>query len=206
MQVLEKDERVILVDDEDRPIRDGDKIGTHLAGDLHRAFSVFVFRTDGRLVIQKRADCKYHSRGLWANSCCGHPRPGEDSQSAARRRLTEEIGLSVPLHYGFTTRYRAELEGHMVENEIVRLFFGVCDAEPELNPLEASATRNVSLEALRDSIARERHSFAAWLLHYVDVHFEALRECRDRLLSGRLPDTGLDNGCEDGAWREGRTT
>lgn len=201
MQVLEKDERVILVDDEDRPIRDGDKIGTHLAGALHRAFSVFVFRSDGRLVIQKRADCKYHSRGLWANSCCGHPRPGEDSQSAAERRLTEEIGLSVPLHYGFTTRYRAELEGHMVENEIVRLFFGVCDAAPELNPLEACATRNVSLEALRDSIARERHIFAAWLLHYIDVHFQALRECRDRLLSGRLPDTGLDNGCEDGAWR-----
>jgi isopentenyl-diphosphate Delta-isomerase len=183
MAVLEKDERVILVDDEDRPLRDGDKIGTHLEGALHRAFSVFLFRPDGRLVIQRRADCKYHSRGLWANSCCGHPRPGETSQAAAERRLTEEIGIRAALSHGFTTRYRAELEGMMVENEIVHLYFGVSSKPCRLNPQEASASQDVTLEALRDRISARRHDFAAWLLHYFEAHYDSLVSCRDRLLN-----------------------
>jgi len=81
----------------------------HRAGALHRAFSIFIIDKRGRILLQQRAAQKYHSGELWANSCCGHPRPGERTVSAARRRLNEELGLSLPLTFGFFARYQANL-------------------------------------------------------------------------------------------------
>src|SRR5688572_8079226 len=114
------EERLILVDERNRAAGFAGKNAVHRKGLLHRAFSIFIADDSGRLLLQKRSTKKYHSGGLWANSCCGHPRPGELTVTAARRRLTEELGLAAPLTFGFFSRYRAALAGGMPENEIGR--------------------------------------------------------------------------------------
>src|SRR3979490_293525 len=101
------EEQLILVDEANRAIGTGGKMAVHRAGALHRAFSIFVIDKRGRILLQQRAAQKYHSGELWANSCCGHPRPGERTVSAARRRLNEELGVTDPLSVGFFARYRA---------------------------------------------------------------------------------------------------
>jgi len=95
-------DKVILVDEKDNKIGVEKKIASHKKGLLHRAFSVFVFNKNDRLLLQKRASCKYHSAGLWTNTCCGHPRPDEDTKSAEEKRLTEEMGIGCSLKEVFT--------------------------------------------------------------------------------------------------------
>ncbi len=118
------EERLILVDEKNRAVGVAGKTSVHRAGLLHRAFSIFIVDDKGRILLQRRAREKYHSGGLLANSCCGHPRPGETTQAAARRRLTEELGIGAPLTFGFFSRYRADLDGGMQENEFVYVYFG----------------------------------------------------------------------------------
>ena len=117
-------EQLILVDERNRAAGFGEKNAVHRAGLLHRAFSIFIVDGAGRVLLQRRSRQKYHSGGLWANSCCGHPRQGEPTLTAARRRLNEELGLAAPLSFGFHSRYRAELGGGMQENEFVYVYFG----------------------------------------------------------------------------------
>src|SRR5262245_60091810 len=105
------EERLILVDERNRAAGVGGKNAVHRKGLLHRAFSIFIVDDKGRLLLQKRSATKYHSGGLWANSCCGHPRPGEPTVTAARRRLAEELAIEAPLTFGFFSRYRAALDG-----------------------------------------------------------------------------------------------
>jgi isopentenyl-diphosphate delta-isomerase len=90
-------EKVILVDKNDKEVGIGEKMETHLTGKLHRAFSIFIFNSQGELLLQKRAKTKYHSGGLWTNTCCSHPRPGELTEKAAHRRLQEEMGFDCQL-------------------------------------------------------------------------------------------------------------
>jgi isopentenyl-diphosphate delta-isomerase len=174
-------EQVILVDEADRMVTPGDKWRIHQEGRLHRAFSVFIFDSEGRCLIQKRAAGKYHSAGKWANSCCGHPRPGEPTGQAAERRLGEEIGLCVPLTFGFKSRYVAYLDNEMIENEIPHLYFGRTSDEPVLNPSEVSEIAWISLEELERSVEEGPASYAAWLVHYVKQHADALRAWRGRV-------------------------
>src|SRR6186713_1449953 len=101
-----KEEQLILVDKNDRQIGVGGKMQTHVEGVLHRAFSIFVFDDDRRVLLQKRARVKYHSGGLWSNTCCGHPRPGERLLDAARRRLGEEMNFQCDLREFFAFQYR----------------------------------------------------------------------------------------------------
>ena len=164
-------ERVILVDEADCPIGEDAKLATHLKGRLHRAFSVFLFDRQGRTLLQKRADVKYHSRGKWANACCGHPRPGEDILDAARRRTFEELGIDVELGYGFQARYRAELDGGMVENELVHVFSGMAVSTLDPHPDEVSNTHFINLDELQADSARDSEPYSAWLCHYLDHHF-----------------------------------
>src|SRR4051812_34432219 len=123
-------EQLILVDAHDRELGAGEKLQVHLAGALHRAFSIFVFDAAGRLLIQKRAPGKYHSAGLWSNTACGHPRPGEATAPAARRRLREEMGLDCELHEAFEFLYRAELGDALVEHEYDHVFVGTHVGDP----------------------------------------------------------------------------
>jgi isopentenyl-diphosphate delta-isomerase len=165
------EERLILVDEKNRAAGFGGKNAVHRAGLLHRAFSIFIVDDKGRLLLQKRSAKKYHSGGLWANSCCGHPRPGEQTIAAARRRLDEELGLSAPLAFRFFSRYRAALDGGMTENEFVYVYFGPLTAPPEPAPAEVSGVEFASPEEIKGRIAREPEAFTYWLRHYFEKHY-----------------------------------
>src|SRR5918997_6672888 len=117
-------EQVILVDEADREVGTGSKLEAHREGALHRAFSVFVFDRRGRLLLQKRAAGKYHSGGLWSNTCCGHPRPGEATAEAARRRLREEMNFDCELRAAFEFLYRAQFTNKLIEHEYDHVFVG----------------------------------------------------------------------------------
>ncbi|MEO1305315.1 MAG: isopentenyl-diphosphate Delta-isomerase [Pseudomonadota bacterium] len=181
--VLDASERVVLVDERDSEIGIGAKLETHHRGALHRAFSIFLFNQTGETLVQRRALHKYHSGGKWANTCCGHPRPGEDICAAAERRLTEELGIKSKLQSSFLARYRAVLDGEMIENEIVHVHFGRALEPATPNPDEASEVAFVSLEGLRDGTAFPRSEQTAWLLHYLDHHFDELVAIRNRLMA-----------------------
>ena len=154
---------VTLVDRDDNVVGTEEKIRAHREGKLHRAFSVSVFDDDRRLLIQRRARGKYHSAGLWSNTCCGHPRPGEPTHSAAARRLVEEMGFSCELRDAFHVVYRAELDNALVEHELDRVYVGRFDGHPTPDPNEVDATMWVTSEELRSRIASEPHRYTAWL-------------------------------------------
>ena len=170
-------EDLIVVDERNRAIGRAEKWAVHRDGLLHRAFSIFLVEADGRLLLQRRSRAKYHSAGLWANSCCGHPRPGERTLEAARRRLGEELGATASLRYGFRARYRTQLPNGLIENEIVYVFFGAAP-RPELlapNPGEVSELARLSLGELRDDIHRHPRLYAYWLRYYLENHYAAIR-------------------------------
>jgi isopentenyl-diphosphate delta-isomerase len=164
------EERLILVDENNRATGVGTKTHIHRAGLLHRAFSIFIVDGKGRILLQRRSREKYHSGGLWANSCCGHPRPGERTLTAARRRLTEELGIGAPLTFGFFSRYRAELDGGMQENEYVYVYFGPLTAPPDPDPAEVSEVELVSADDIARGIAGKPDRYVYWLRHYFTNH------------------------------------
>ena len=167
-------EDVILVNTANRAVGRAEKLEAHRAGWLHRAFSIFLVDERGRVLLQQRHRAKYHSGGLWANSCCGHPRPGESTLAAARRRLGEELGATGPLRFGFRTRYAAELASGLKENEIVYVYFGAAPAGLRPNPQEISAVEWISLAALKRACKREPGKYAFWLKHYLERHEAAV--------------------------------
>lgn len=148
-------ERVVLVDETDRELGSGDKLAVHRDGRLHRAVSVLVFDGQGRLLLQRRAEAKYHSAGLWSNTCCGHPRPGETAEAAAHRRLREEMGFDCPLEPAFAFRYRADLGNGLQEHEYDHVFVGRFPGAPAPNAAEVAEWRWAGLDELvRDAAAR----------------------------------------------------
>ncbi len=166
---------LILVNERNRAIGHGEKWATHRRALLHRAFSIFLIGADGRVLLQRRSRAKYHSGGLWANSCCGHPAPGERTVQAARRRLREELGATAPLHFGFRARYCTRLPNGLTENEIVYVYFGATPATLALNPAEVTAVAEMRLPELRADIARRPARYAYWLRYYFKRHYAAVR-------------------------------
>jgi isopentenyl-diphosphate delta-isomerase len=164
------DEQLILVDECNRAVGTAGKDAIHRAWQLHRAFSIFMVDERGRLLLQQRNPRKYHSGGLWANSCCGHPRPGERTLSAARRRLNEELGVTGELSFGFFSRYRTDLDHGMQENEFVYVYFGALRMPTQPNPAEVSRVEFLSLSEIEQRIRSKPDSFAYWLRHYVRRH------------------------------------
>lgn len=158
-----QEERVILVDECDRELGSSEKLRAHLDGALHRAFSVFVFDGAGRLLLQKRAGGKYHSAGLWSNTACGHPRPGEGTAAAARRRLREEMNFDCELREEFSFLYRAELEGGLVEHEYDHVFTGTFAGAPAPDPSEVEDWEWVTIEELRRAVGDDPARYSRWL-------------------------------------------
>jgi isopentenyl-diphosphate delta-isomerase len=156
------DENVVLVDREDHEVGVASKLEAHQKGQLHRAFSVLVFDSAGSMLLQRRSAVKYHSAGLWSNSCCGHPRPGEALRSAAERRVREELGLGVALEHDFSFIYEAALEDGMHEHELDHVFIGYSDAVPAPDPAEVSEWRRVSPTVLVGEMAADPAAFTAW--------------------------------------------
>ena len=157
-----KAEHVILVDEHDGEVGAAEKLAVHRSGALHRAFSVFVFDKSGRLLLQQRAATKYHSAGLWSNTCCGHPRPGEETSDAAHRRLLEEFGFTCPLQHIGSFIYQAALTNGLEEHELDHVFSGRFDGEPAPDPAEIAEWRWVDQKDLEEEFASLPHAFTAW--------------------------------------------
>lgn len=168
-------ENLIVVNSRNRAVGVAEKQAAHVAGLLHRAFSIFLVDDRGRLLLQRRHTAKYHSGGLWSNACCGHPRPGEKTRVAAGRRLQEELGVSPPLAFAFRTRYATTFPSGLRENEIVYLYFGSAPARLAPDPAEVSATDFISLPALRKNIQARPQRYSYWLRFYVLQHYAELR-------------------------------
>lgn len=161
------EEHVILVDDRDRPIGTAEKLDAHRRGLLHRAFSIIVWDQHGRQLLQKRAAGKYHSGGLWTNTCCGHPRPGEGDASAAVRRLREEMGFECQLSPLGTVRYHAQLDNGLTEHEIVHVFRGFHNGPIAADPCEAEDYQWRTLDAIREDMAAAPDRYTVWYRQYI---------------------------------------
>lgn len=155
-------EKVILVDEQDREIGEMEKMEAHQTSSLHRAFSIFVFSPNGQMLLHRRADGKYHSGGLWTNTCCGHPRPGEKIENAASRRLQEEMGFQTPLNFVYKFQYQATVTNELEENEIDSVFFGVYQGEISPDPTEVSAYKWVDMDSLAIEIENKPEKFTPW--------------------------------------------
>ena len=179
------EEQLILVDERNRATGSGGKTAIHRAGLLHRAFSIFIVDDRGRLVLQQRNPKKYHSGGLWANSCCGHPRPGERTITAAHRRLNEELGVTSDLSFGFFARYQTELDHGMHENELVYVYFGRLKSAPKPDPAEIADIAHLSFDDIGRRIARNPHAFTFWFKHYFLNHGAEIARLAEQ--ASRLP-------------------
>ncbi|MCV9878223.1 isopentenyl-diphosphate Delta-isomerase [Brenneria izbisi] len=153
---------VILVDEADQPTGVMEKQEAHEKGLLHRAITVYVFNSRQQLLLQQRAIDKYHSGGLWSNTCCSHPAPGEKASQAAHRRLYQEMGLRCPLIPMFTLTYRLALENGLTEHEIGHVYFGVTDDIPQVSPEEVADYRYLSLEQITHDMETSPERFTAW--------------------------------------------
>ena len=157
-----REEQVVLVNEQDQAIGIEDKTAVHLVGALHRAFSVFVINAAGQLLVQRRALTKYHSRGLWSNTCCGHPRPDESIETASRRRLREEMGFDCDLSELFHFVYRANLEDGFIEHEFDHVLVGSFEGVPKPDPSEISGWKWLDMPALSVDLKKHPESYTFW--------------------------------------------
>lgn len=153
---------VILVNSSDEILGFIEKLEAHRLGLLHRAISVVVLNSKGELLLQKRAQNKYHSPGLWTNTCCSHPFPGEETKHAAHRRLKEEMGLSANLEFLFKFKYKTRFPNNLIEHELDHVFLCHTDEEPSLNPEEAVDWKYMSLSSVKSDIRRNPHHYTYW--------------------------------------------
>lgn len=169
-------EQVILVNEHDEMTGVMEKMEAHQKALLHRAFSVFVFNDKGELLMQRRAAEKYHSGGLWTNTCCSHPRPNEEVLTAAMRRLYEELGFTTTLSKAFHFKYKAAFENGLAEHELDHVFTGYYNGSVFPNPKEVSEIAWWSPQTLETQIKEQPESFTAWF----NIAYSKLQQWRDR--------------------------
>ena len=162
------EEHVILVDGNDQEIGVAKKIQTHHEGKLHRAFSVFVFNSEGKLLLQRRARTKYHSGGLWSNTCCSHPRPGEPTEKAAHRRLQEEMGFDCELREIFSFTYKVTFDHDLTEHEYDHVFLGTFNGEPAPNQEDVEEWKWIDLAELRQDVQEHPRCYTYWFRIAID--------------------------------------
>ena len=166
-------EYIVLVDADDRETGTAEKLAAHQHNQLHRAFSVFIFRNKPclELLLQQRAQKKYHCGGLWTNTCCSHPHPGENIIAAGMRRLEQELGFNAPLRDLGWFHYNAHFANGLSENEIDHVLIGEVDetVEPQANPEEVQALRWVTIEALEQELAATPERFTPWLGQALEI-------------------------------------
>jgi isopentenyl-diphosphate delta-isomerase len=155
-------DEVILVDTNDNVIGTMEKMEAHYKGALHRAFSVLLYNTEGQLLLQKRAHTKYHSAGLWTNTCCSHPLPGEKIEDAAKRRLQEEMGIDASTKFAYSFIYKTQLEKQLIEHEYDHVFVGTFDGEPSINKSEVDDWKFVDTDWLQKDIQLNPENYTYW--------------------------------------------
>jgi len=171
-------EKVILVDDKDQEIGTMEKLEAHEKGLLHRAFSIFIFNSDGEILLQKRASEKYHSGGLWSNTCCSHPRQGETVVNAASRRLMEEMGMHTELFTAFSFIYKSELDHGLTEHELDHVLIGFSDELPQMNPSEVEDYCYLEPNVLEIGMRNDPEEYTEWLkicFEQLQLHMEKLQ-------------------------------
>lgn len=155
-------EKIILVNEFDIEIGTMEKMEAHRRGVLHRAFSVMLFNSNGELLLQKRARNKYHSGGLWTNTCCSHPLPQETIEEAAKRRLKQEMGIDLQPIFAFKFIYKSNLDKNLIEHEYDHVFTGVFDGLPDINEDEVEDWKFMNLDLLRKDIKLSPDNYTAW--------------------------------------------
>lgn len=153
---------VQLVDNQDNPTGVMEKLLAHEKGELHRALSVIIVNSKNEILLQRRALGKYHSPGLWTNTCCSHPYPGEDSLDAAKRRLKEEMGMTADLKFVFKFLYKCNFENGLIEHELDHVFIGQTDDTPHINTDEAMAFSWMSIEDLEAHMEKNPDDYTFW--------------------------------------------
>lgn len=169
-------EEVILVDTRDRKVGTMDKLQAHREGRLHRAVSVCLFNAEGQWLLQRRAAEKYHSPGLWSNSCCSHPFPGERAQRAAQRRMVEELGMACPLSFFQSIIYRADVGNGLVEHEFDHLFIGQYDGPVVPNPREVADVQWWDTNSIVEALQKTPFLFTRWFPILVEAIVGTPRE------------------------------
>ncbi len=167
---------VILVDENDNPLGKMEKIEAHEKGLLHRAFSVFIFNDNDDLLLQQRALTKYHTPGLWTNTCCSHQKEGESHIEAGKRRLEEEMGFSVPLKEIMSFTYKAPFANGLTEHEFDHILVGYYNNNPKPNPDEVADYKWRSINQIKSDIANYPEEFTAWFKIIFDKYLKALSQ------------------------------
>jgi isopentenyl-diphosphate delta-isomerase len=163
------EERIILVNEADQEIGTQEKLLAHQQGSLHRAFSIFIFNSKQEMLIHQRTSSKYHSGGLWTNACCSHQRPGENTETAAHRRLQEEMGFDCPLQKAFTFIYKVEIEkDNLFEHELDHVFIGHWDGVPHPNPTEVKNFKWVPIKTLTADVSAHPEKYTYWFKQALD--------------------------------------
>lgn len=165
---------VQLVDSSDQPTGAMEKLEAHQKGLLHRAISVLIFNSKREMLLQRRALHKYHSPGLWTNTCCSHPYPDEDTKEAAERRLKEEMNIEASLKFTFKFIYNASFPNGLIENELDHVFIGHSDETPHLNTDEAVAFKWIDLIALKESIQNSPELYTVWFKIIINDYFDQI--------------------------------
>ncbi|MBA4146192.1 MAG: isopentenyl-diphosphate delta-isomerase [Azospira oryzae] len=156
------EEYVILVDEADNETGIMEKMEAHRKGLLHRAFSILLFNTKGEILLQKRAVKKYHSGGLWTNTCCSHPLPQESVRHAAKRKLWQEMGIDMQPEYAFKFIYKTGLDHELIEHEVDHVLIGLFDGIPNINPDEVEDWKFVNVNELKKEMIKHPDHYTYW--------------------------------------------
>lgn len=168
------EEQVILVNERDEKIGLMPKLEAHQKGVLHRAFSVFIFNDNNELMLQQRALSKYHSPGLWTNTCCSHQRDGETSVEAGKRRLEEEMGFTAPLKETTSFIYKAPFDNGLTEHELDHILVGHYNGIPEVNESEVASWKWMPLEEVKEDIRNNPNNYTTWFIIIFDKFHQNL--------------------------------
>ena len=168
-------EHVILVDEQDNELGSMEKMEAHQKGLLHRAFSILIFNSKGEMLLQQRADTKYHSAGLWTNACCSHPRPGESILEAGKRKLQQEMGFVCELNFSHKFIYRVELDNQLTEYEWDYVLIGNYDDAPAMNPEEGKDWKYQSVDSIIAETSKNPENYTSWFkIILTHPHLQAL--------------------------------
>ena len=170
------EDKVILVDSNDNQIGLMPKLEAHKKGVLHRAFSVFIFNNDGELMLQRRALTKYHSPGLWTNTCCSHQRDGETNIISGKRRLNEEMGFSTELFKKTSFIYRAKFDNGLTEHEFDHVLVGSYNHSPIINPNEVDSWKWMSMDNVKKDIKDHPENYTAWFKIIFEKYYKYISQ------------------------------
>ena len=171
-----REEKVILVDKEDNQIGLMPKMEAHLKGKLHRAFSIIIFNSDRKILLQKRASTKYHTPNLWSNTCCSHQREDEDNIDAGKRRLNEEMGFVTNLYNFSSFIYRVEFSNGLIEHENDHIMLGIFDGTPKPNPNEVDEWKWIDIDILVEDMQINPDHYTAWFMIIMNNYYESLKK------------------------------